>query len=111
MVVDALRVVYEEELGEGPVADEFARAHGRLWRRLFDGDPDAAGLLEIEEALDHIGLGLDVLHRANAAVASELGDIVALRFRKSLRARHDYAAALAETLDRMDDLGRAARLA
>jgi hypothetical protein len=101
LVVDALHGVYEALLDDDAAASEVAREHARLWHRLFNRAPDLDGLLELEIKLGILGLGIDAIHSANAAVARELADVASLRFRRSPRQESGLTSAITGFRDRM----------
>jgi len=106
MIYDTLRHVYERALGEGATTTFLAREHGRLWSALIAGRPDLDGLADLEIKLSALDVGIDLIHRGNAAVAAELAEIVEVRTRSSTRARAGYE----EALDALrGDLAAAAR--
>lgn len=101
LVVDTLYGVYEALLDDDVTAREMALEHARLWHRLFSRTPDLDGLLDLEVKLGMLGLGIDAIHSANAAVARELADVATLRFRRSPRQQIGLSSAITGLRDRM----------
>lgn len=96
LVHDALAEIYRHELADEDAAHSFAKRHARLWGLMSAHQPDLEGLMELEVQLGLLGHGLDLVHRANAAVATELAELVRSCYRTHPREQDAFALSLAD---------------
>lgn len=91
---DALRQIYRERIEDGASAEWLARSHARIWAHSAQGEAIDDDMAELERQLSQAGQDANLIHDANAAVASEIAETMRLCFRRDLKRLGAYALTL-----------------